>query len=265
MTDEKIERYVQELKRFKPKFIRGYPSALFIFAKYLDENNIHDIQPKAVFTTSETLLSYQRRFIQDVFGCDVYDGYGCRDGNANAMECVEHTGYHVASEQVIMEFVRNGEGVSEDMGEIVVTDLHNYAMPFIRYAVGDVGTPTDETCSCGRGLPLLKSIEGRVLDIITLEDGTMLSGEALIMCISNLSVAKSVKQYQIIQESESKLVVKIVKGEAYTPRDSRNILSALRNHVGDKMDIRIEFVDNIPTTRAGKRQYVISKVTKSIH
>ena len=82
-----MREYARKLEEFKPKFIRGYPSALFILAKYLHENDYNDIRPGAVFTTAETLLPYQRKVIEDVFGCDVYDGYGYRDGNANAMEC----------------------------------------------------------------------------------------------------------------------------------------------------------------------------------
>jgi len=260
MTEEKMREYARKLEEFKPKFIRGYPSALFILAKYLHENDYNDIRPRAVFTTAETLLPYQRKVIEDVFGCDVYDGYGCRDGNANAMECVEHTGYHIAAEQVIMEFVsmKDGEHVSPgEMGEIIATDLHNYAMPFIRYAVEDVAVPSDEICPCGRGLPLLKSIEGRVFDIIKLKDGTMLSGVPLT---DELDSMESVKQYQIIQESEDEIIVKIVKEKGYAEEDTKRILRMLREGVGEEMNIKIEFVNEISTTKAGKRRYIISKV-----
>ena len=260
MTEEKMMEYARKLEEFKPKFIRGYPSALFILAKYLHENDYNDIRPRAVFTTAETLLPYQRKVIEDVFGCDVYDGYGCRDGNANAMECVEHTGYHIAAEQVIMELVsmKDGEHVSPgEMGEIIATDLHNYAMPFIRYAVEDVAVPSDEICPCGRGLPLLKSIEGRVFDIIKLKDGTMLSG---VPITGELDDMESVKQYQIIQESNDEMIVKIVKEKSYTEEDTKRILRMLRERVGKEMNIKIAFVNEIPTTKAGKRRYIISKV-----
>ena len=206
------------------------------------------------------MLPYQRKVIEDVFGCDVYDGYGCRDGNANAMECVEHTGYHIAAEQVIMEFVsmKDGEHVSPgEVGEIIATDLHNYAMPFIRYAVEDVAVPSDEICPCGRGLPLLKSIEGRVFDIITLKNGTMLSGLPLT---DELDHMESIKQYQIFQKSENELIVKIVRRKIYTQEDTKRILNALRRHTRGEMKIKIEFVDEIPTTGAGKRRYIISNM-----
>ena len=265
MTEDVMEEYAQKIIKFKPKYIRGYPSALSILAKFLTENGIHDIQPVAVFTTAETLLPYQRKIIEDVFGCDVLDGYGCRDGGANAMECPEHSGCHIASEQVVMEFVKGGEKVSSgEMGEIIATDLHNYAMPFIRYAAGDVGIPTDEVCSCGRGLPLLKSIEGRVLDIISLENGTMLSGLPLTDEFEYIEKEKSgtFKQYQIVQESKNKLLIKIVKGDGYTQEDTRRILKGIKKHVGGSMDIKVEFVNNIPATKTGKRLFVVSKISK---
>ena len=159
-----------------------------------------------------------------------------------------------------MELVsmKDGEHVSPgEMGEIIATDLHNYAMPFIRYAVEDIAVPSDEICPCGRGLPLLKSIEGRVFDIIKLKDGTMLSG---VPITGELDDMESVKQYQIIQESEDEMIVKIVKEKSYTEEDTKRILRMLRERVGEEMKIKIEFVDEILTTGAGKRRYIISKI-----
>jgi len=261
MTEETLDRYALSISKFKPEYIRGYPSSLFILAKFLAKSD-YNIQPKAIFTTAETLLPSHRRFIQDVFNCDVLDGYGCRDGSANAMECVEHSGYHMASELVIMEFIKDGEHVSPgEAGEIVATDLHNYAMPFIRYAVGDVGVPSDEQCSCGRGLPLVKSIEGRVINMIKLKDGTLLSGLPFTDIFEEIEYKKegSIRKYQIVQENKDLIVVKIVRGENFTDDDMKKIIEFIRDIVKD-LEIKIEFVDEIPSTKSGKRLFVVSKV-----
>ena len=256
MNGEKIAAYVKMLRQYKPKFVRGYPSALYIFANFLKKEGISDIKPKAVFTTAEMLLQPYRELIEEQFGCEVFDGYGCRDGGANAMECSEHR-YHISIEQVVMEFVKADEQVSSgEPGEIIATDLHNYAMPFIRYAVGDVGTPLDERCSCGRNLPLMKSIEGRTTDIIIFGNGVMLSGPALTLVFKD----RNIEQYQVIQESKNELIIKIVKGSNYTENDTNHILKIIKGHVGEEVDIKIEFVNNIQTTKTGKHRFIISKV-----
>lgn len=263
LTEEAMAQYAQKLRHFKPKFIRGYPTALSIFAKYLDENNIYDLRPQAIFTTAETLFPHQRKIIENAFGCEVFDGYGCVDGNANAMECNEHI-YHIASEQVVMEFVKKGERVyHNELGEVVVTDLYNYAMPFIRYAPGDVAIPSDEQCPCGRGLPLIKSIEGRTWDLIITRSGRIIYPILIPYMFypnpNNPKEIKGIKQYQVVQETKEKLLIKIVK-ESGCEEDFGYILQNFRKFIGDEMDLEVSFVESIPPEKSGKVRLVVSKV-----
>jgi len=260
-----LKSYISNIIEYKPKFIRGYPSALTIFAKYIDINHIENIKPHAIITTAETLLPLQRRKIEEVFGCPVFDGYGCRDGGANAMECSEHFGYHICAEQCYLETIKTDENVCEgEQGEIVTTDFYNYAMPFIRYRTGDLGTLSDEKCSCGRGLPILKSIKGRLINLFVHSDGSYLSGLPLTDVFEHLEQIKNdtIRQYQVIQETRDRLLIKIIKGKNFSENNEKKIISEMKKHLGDRIIVIIEYVDNIPTTPGGKRHYVISYESK---
>lgn len=259
MDDRKMTLYAEKLRRHKPGFVYGYPTAIYLFADYLGRHNINDIKLTAVFTTAEMLLPNYREKIEQQFSCKVFDQYGSYDGGAQALECPTHQGYHISMEKVVMEFVNEDKkpvppGYS---GEILATDLHNYAMPFIRYAVGDRGTPVEEQCPCGRGLPLMKSIEGRTTDFIVLANGIVLSGPALTLVFKDCHI----KQYQVIQEAEAKLLIKVVKGEGYTDQDTSHFLSIIRAHAGEGINIETKFVDEILPSERGKYKFIISKVS----
>lgn len=256
MDEEKMASYARRIAAYKPKFLRGYPSAIYIFASYLKKAGINTIIPKAVFTTAEMLLPQHREVIEAQFGCRVFDHYGCYDGGLQAMECPEHCGFHISVEKVIMEFVDEDEkpvpaGYS---GNILATDLYNYAMPFIRYAVGDRGTLSEDQCLCGRGLPLMKSLEGRTTDLIVFSNGVTLSGPALTLVFKDCNI----KQYQVIQEDKDKLVIKVIKAEGYSDRDTEHFLSIIRAHAGEGIDVETQFVDEIPATKAGKHKFIIA-------
>jgi len=171
LSNDILEKYAYMLSRIKPEVVRGYASSVYMIAKYMLKSDFNDIHPKAVITSAESLLNFQRKTIEEAFGCKVFDYYGSREIGAIAAECEEHCGYHVSAENVVLEFVRDGEHVSAgETGEILLTNLRNFGMPFIRYAIGDVGKPSDDLCSCGRGLPLMSSIEGRVSQFMAVYD-----------------------------------------------------------------------------------------------
>ena len=254
MSERKMKLYADKLLEFKPKIIKGYASAVDIFARFLKNEGI-DIHPEGVTTTCEKLFDHQRKRIENVFGCDVYDSYGSREVEEIATECKEHIGYHISSENVVIEFVKNGEHVAPgETGSILVTNLCNFAMPLIRYEIGDLGKPSEEICPCGRSLPLMSSVEGRIVDVIV-------TPEKFVSPV-NLSVIfkdPSVRQFQIIQKKDSRIVVKIVKGSEYTSKDTRYIVDMLHRYLGD-VEIALEFVSSIPQTESGKRRLVVSEL-----
>ena len=257
MSEEKMKRFSYKLRNFKPKVIIAYASAAYLLAEFLKTESIV-INPEAVVTTAEKLFDHQRETIRDVFQCEVFEYYGSREVSSMAYECPNHTGLHISAEHVVLEFVKNGsEPVSSgELGTILVTDLHNYAMPFIRYQNGDIGTSSDEYCTCGRNLPLIKSIEGRITDIIVSGKGKFISSPVLTVLFKDLPI----RQYQVVQKKENKILIKIVKENGYSEKDSRTVIRRLRQGVSEKIEIRLEFVKSIPATISGKRRVVISKV-----
>lgn len=257
MSEESMRMYTHTLKKFKPKIVRGYASAVYLFARFMLHEGIDSIRPKAVITSAETLFDHERTTIEEAFGCEVYDFYGAREAAAISSECSEHSGYHISAENYVLECVKEGERVaSRETGVILVTNLRNYAMPFIKYEIGDLGRLSDEVCSCGRGLPLMNSIEGRTTAIIVTQDGNFISTPVLTLIFKDLPV----KQYQIIQEKTGKIRVKIVKGNGYSEKDTNYIVRGMQKYIGGDVQIYMEFVDSIPLTKSGKRRPVISKI-----
>lgn len=254
LSEENMRTYAERLLKFKPKIVKGYASAVDLFARFLKHEKI-ELNPEAVITTCEKLFDHQRKRIENVFGCDVFDSYGSREVEEIATECKEHVGYHIASENVVIEFTKNGEHVAPgETGSILVTNLCNYAMPFIRYEIGDLGKPSNEICPCGRGLPLLNSVEGRIVDVIV-------TPEKFVSPVNLSLIFKdpSVRQFQIIQKRDKKIVVKIIKGTGYTSKDTKYIIDMLRRYLGN-IEIALEFVDSIPQTESGKTRLVISEI-----
>ena len=258
MTEKTLDEYVRILRKFKPKVINAYASAIYLMAQYIEKRGIDDMRPNAILTSCEMLFDYQRESIERAFGCEVFDYYSGRDTTLQAGECPEHSGYHLAIETGVVEFVKDDEHVAPgELGEIVITDLSNYAMPFIRYEIGDLGVPSDETCPCGRRLPLMKSIEGRTTDILRRTDGGYISSPGLTVVIKDF---ENIRQIQIIQKTKDFVILKVVKGKKYTDEDAELLKAVMKRYLGDGMNIEISFVESIPLTRSGKYRFTISEV-----
>jgi len=262
MTDEVLSRYVSLLKKFNPRIIRGYAHSVYMLAKYLLKKDIDCVRPRAVITTAETLLDPKRKCIEDAFGCPVFDYYGSREVGSIAAECEEHRGYHISAENVALEFIREGEKVATgENGVILVTSLRNFGMPFIRYQIGDVGRPSGDVCSCGRGLPLISSIEGRIIEFLTIYDERI--GRTIPISPGVFQIALGhlpLKQYRIFQESVDKIVVKAVKDKGYSQKHTDFLLESVHRYMGNNVTIKIEFVDNLQPMPSGKRPLCISKI-----
>jgi phenylacetate-CoA ligase len=261
MNEDTLGAYAGQIRRYQPLFLRGWPSSLYILARFFREHDLEIGPLKGIFTTAETLLPSQRATLEEVFSCRVFDQYGCRDGAAGAMECGEHSGYHMVSEQSCMELIRDGGAAGPgEWGEIVSTDLENYAMPFIRYRTGDTAVGGGGTCPCGRGLPLLRSIEGRLINLVARADGSLISGLLLTDEFEHIALeqAGTIEQFQILQDAGGRVRVRIVKGPGYAQEHSDRITASLKERLGETTEVALEFVPSIPPTRTGKHLYVIS-------
>ena len=261
LSEKYMNKIIIQLNKFKPKYLKGFPSAIYLFAKHIKIKDLNiDFQPEGVFTTAEVLFNSQRELIEEVFNCKAFDQYGLNDGGVTAFECTVHAGLHIDMIRSIMEIVdENGNQLEAGKeGKILATSLHNYAMPFLRYDTNDLGIVSDKKCDCGRELPLLKEIVGRTTDILEFPNNMVVSGAAVVDMFKYFS--DKIREYQVIQKKEDEILIKIVKDTAYSKMDSELIIKAFQSHVGKNIEINIEFVERIQTTKAGKWKCIVRAV-----
>lgn len=261
LNEDKIKEFLEVIKKTRPAMLFGYPSVISMLAEYADQHHIDmkELGIKVAFVTSERLYSYQRKQIETTFNCPVANGYGGRDAGFIAHQCPKGS-MHITAEDIIVEIIDdNGNALPlGEQGEIVVTHLATSEFPFIRYRTGDIGILSDETCACGRGLPVLKEIQGRTTDFIYASDGTAMHGLSLIYILRDIV---GVSSFKIIQQSLHDLEVHIVKNNEYVQSDSSDIITQFQQRLGDDVNVSIEFFNNIPAEKSGKYRYVINKMS----
>jgi phenylacetate-CoA ligase len=193
-----------------------------------------------------------------VFGCPVANGYGGRDAGFIAHDCPAG-GMHITAEDIIVELIdREGKPVPVGTpGEIVVTHLATRDFPFIRYRTGDFAVLGDRQCGCGRGLPLLREIQGRSNDFIVAADGTVMQGAALTYLIRDMP---DIEAFKIVQESLQLTRVFLVVANAFDRARSADIVKSFQRRLGDSVQIDVEFVAEIKPEKSGKYRYIISHV-----
>lgn len=257
MADAEMRQYAEILNSFQPRFLRGYASSIYFFARWLRESDVPIPALDAVYTAAEKLLPVMRETIGEVFGCGVYDNYGLNDGGLSAYECSEHSGLHVDSERGVMEIVdQHNRQISEGEGEILATSLHNYAMPFIRYATGDAGTIVDEGCPCGRKYPLLKEILGRQQEMLVTPEGKHVYGGFITHIFWQFP---HVKEFQVVQKEVDTLIFNIVPEPGFEQKEMEEMRLFLDTQ-GKGWAVEFRLVDEIDRSRGGKYKYIINDV-----
>ena len=263
MSEQKLDGFLDEITARRPKMLFGYPSALSLIARHADARGgrMDGLGIRVAFVTSERLYDEQRRQIGTTFGCAVANGYGGRDAGFIAHEC-PGGGMHITAEDIIVEIVdRSGTPLPcGQAGEIVVTHLATRDFPFIRYRTGDIGVLDDRLCPCGRGLPLLKEIQGRSTDFLVAQDGTIMHGLALIYILRDLSC---VSNFRIVQESLDLTRVWVVSDGTFGSEAAMKIEQGFKARLGQAVNVRIEEVAEIPAEKSGKFRYVASNIAPS--
>lgn len=254
---ETPQSLVTSLEKINPDVLDGYTSSLYLIAQEIQRTGNHKIHPHLVYTTSELLTPQMRSFMNSVFNLDLYDQFGNVEMGRTAWECPEHAGFHMDMEAVVTEFIKDGEQVSDgERGEIVYTNLYNYAMPFIRLRTQDVGVPTRDHCPCGRNLPLMKVLEGRVDDFITLPNGRVLPPITWII----LLMYNRIDQYKVIQETINELRVQIIPKQDFSEDSIQKIHDDVVRATDNLVKVTIEPVTEIPREKSGKIRPIVSKV-----
>lgn len=259
---EDADQQVRLLEEYKPEVLKGYPSSLTIIAELAKKKHVH-ITPRLIFTGSELLNRSARRFLGSEFDAQVIDCYGCNEFSLLAWECPQHMGYHINVDSVVLEFIDGDEEVSfGERGEVVCTGLVNQAMPLIRYRVGDVAVPCEEECPCGRTLPLMRIVEGRMDDFLVTLDGKPVS--PLIFFPYPFKNVNWMKQFRIVQERRDKLTVELAikAGSGYTRKILEEARLELVKLFGAGMQVEFKTVEIIGCASSGKMRKIISRVPK---
>lgn len=259
-TPEKMRNHFERMNRYHADVIVAYTNPLYEFARYLQRENLKPVSPKSIVVGAEKLHSFQRDVIESVFGAPIFETYGSREFMLIGAECDRHCGLHLSMENLLVE-VLNDDGSPTKAGEegnIVITDLFNYGMPFVRYVNGDRAIAGFDVCSCGRGLPLLKQVVGRQLDTLDTPDGRKIPGEFFPHLIKDFP---AIRRFQVIQEAVEQITLKlVVEGGNLTVVDRENLLGEIRKCTGSVVDVNLQFVDDIPLTKAGKLKVVVHAV-----
>lgn len=260
MSEARLDAYLEEICRMRPRMLFGYPSALSLIARHARRRGVRvdNLGVRVAFVTSERLYDDQRRTIEETFACRVANGYGSRDAGFIAHECPAG-GMHLTAEDIVVETVdAAGRPVGPGRaGEIVVTHLATADFPFIRYRTGDVGVLDDRCCPCGRGLPLLAGIHGRSTDFVIARDGTVMHGLALIYVVRDVP---GVEQFKIVQEDLTHTRVMLVVGPQFDERAVDGIRSGIARRLGEGVEVTVERVDALPAEASGKYRYIVSHV-----
>ena len=257
MSPDRMDEYLDFIERFRPACLFGYPSSLSLLADHARETGrCLDLKSlRAVFVTGEVCFPHHRETIASFYGVPVADGYGSRDAGFIAHECPEGE-LHITAENIVVEIVKDGRPVPiGEFGEIVVTHLDAYAMPFIRYLTGDVGRRKAGRCACGRGLPLMDVVQGRQTDFLYLPDGTIKHALSVIYPLRELA---EIRQFRITQHDNYDLTVEVVNANGESRATRHAVLQGLRTVLGDQVSVDVSLVDRIATTDSGKYRYIVS-------
>jgi len=261
VTERRLEEFHGELLRFRPRVIQAYARSVLLFAQYLERRDWRPWRPHSIVTSAEVLEPHERALVERVFGCPVFNRYGCREVSVIASECHAHQGMHVMAEGLYVEIVRGDDPAAPgEMGGILVTDLLNFAMPMIRYRIGDLGSWEEGDCPCGRKLPRLKQVHGRVTDFLVGGDGRLVSGVYLATYV--VAHRPSLGQVQICQERAGEVVYRVRPGAGFTAADDLAYLERTsREHMGEATRVRWELVEELPCEASGKFLFSRSSVT----
>ena len=259
MTPERLDAVVERIRAVRPSVLVCYSQAGAELARYIKRKGCRTWPDIPVVCGAERVTPLDRADLEQAFG-PVFDVYGCREVMMIAGECEYHDGLHVSMENLVVEIVVTENGIERparegETGEIVLTDLHNFGMPFIRYANGDIATagPT-QRCDCGRTLPRIRAVQGRISEMLRDSQGAAVSGIAMSYVLQDVSSA--VRQFQVIQHRDSSVTIRLVELEALPASALAQIqINAARLLAG--VDVRVEVVGDLPRNPAGKHNLVV--------
>jgi phenylacetate-CoA ligase len=249
---------LEDLIKFRPQNVDSIPSHLFQLARVMREDQITLGSIKRIFTSSEYLEPNMRQFIRQTFDAELFDVYGCTEIKEVAWECQKHKGYHINEDDVFLEVLNHSVPADPgEVGDIVLTDLRNRAMPLIRYRLGDLGMLLPGTCSCGRVFSLMMPAAGRSSEYVITPSGKTISPYRFTTAVEK---TPGLLQYQFIQDSADLIIIKIIMNE-YERKDTiKDIQAKIRSVIGEDMNIQVVICDKIDIEVNGKYKVVKNNI-----
>lgn len=258
--EKSLLEYIKIIKRCRSRFLESYVTVVYELARVIAEHGLEPPGLDGIVIGAERLFDFQRKTIEESFNCPVYNRYGSTEFSNIATECLNREGLHINSDCLWVEVVdENDRPVIGKPGQIVVTDLHNYAMPLIRYRTGDIAVMTNRRCSCGRNFPMLEDVMGRASDTLITGDGTRMHD---MFFLWKLSRVPGIDRFQVVQDSLTHITVNIVHDRSVEKEvTTSGVENALHKLSDFNISIDTEYVDNIEVSRMGKTSFFRSDVS----
>ena len=261
LREDQLAEFAERLKANKVRLLTSYPSPLEYFAKYIQRKGLKFPKLHGIISASEQLFPHQRQLFEEVFGCPVFNRYGSREFGLIATECEQHDGLHIQGTRFLIEILtEDGHPCAPgEVGDLYITDLDNWAMPFVRYRIGDLASWSGKPCKCGRILPVLSGLHGRSFDLVRDSAGNVVSGT--FWTLLTRYVSEQILAFQVQQNVENAIELRLVMadGKKLTHEEE----SLLRKKVAEKLPaltVTLTYVPEIPLTASGKKRFVISSL-----
>jgi phenylacetate-CoA ligase len=266
-SNDQIITFYKKIIRFKPKYIYGYPSAIFTFFDKLLKIKSYDISKiklNAIITTGEVLHSYQRTFLEEILNCPVVNEYGSCETGPITFEC-KNRNIHLMADNLYIEIINNGRAAkANETGETIITELFNYVNPLIRYKLGDrikLKEILNYNCPCSRNLPVIEKVKGRTSEIVKLPNDKIIHSEIFDYISDKLLESNGgIKQYKVTQQNIGEFHYDIVPSGHFSDKTLELLRTLIQEYLGSETHLTVNIVENIPVTESGKLRYFESKI-----
>jgi len=259
MTNENLWKYIQKIKEINPKYILGYPSVVCLLAQFILDNNIEDFPNiNAVLASSEGIYPFQIEFMEKAFKCRIYSWYGHTEKAVLAGACEVNDKYHILPQYGVTEIVDSAGQIVKN-GEIVGTSFLNYAMPFIRYKTGDMAILKSGSCPCGRNYELIDQILGRTQEFVVTKNGRLISITGMVFGL-HIDEYKHIKRFQLFQDKEGEVIVKIAKGKDFRQEHGEAIIKKYESVAKGGIKIDLVYVNEDELSIRGKYKYLVQNL-----
>lgn len=258
--NDSFKKYFEIIKKFRPAYVCGAPSFMYLLAQYAQDHKIKDVAFDVFISAYENLYPFQKQCIEKQFSCGVYRFYASEENVMFGAECLQQEGMHIELRKGVLEVVdTNGKMVPDgEHGRIICTGFDNQVMPLIRYDIGDTGIISPQPCSCGRGLPLLQQLDGRTSELLVLKGHPIYPATLSVV----LCKVENIRECQFEKLSDDTLRIRVVKRPAYTVHDEERLCQLVRDLVHEELAVTVEYFESLPRTALGKFPIVVDSSGK---